>query len=78
MANDVDEKKKNEFVEGYSKEPTLTSDVKENILNNTGSLLNDESMSDVTFIIDCNNQIKEYCGIRVFFAAQSVVFKLSN
>ena len=72
----IEEQRMLRKLDGYPRESMLSSDVKENILNNNKLLLNDESMSDVHFVINYNNETKEYCGIRALFGAQSIVFKL--
>ena len=78
---DYDEKSSSQtpiFLKGFSTQPTIDSNSNKTILGNIGTLLNDKTASDVTFVIQYNNQTREYHGIRGLFAAQSAVFKLSE
>ena len=80
---DVDEKKNSQietstFLQGFSTQPTIDASSKNTILGNIGTVLNDKTVSDVTFVVKYNKQTREYHAIRGLFAAQSAVFKFCH
>ena len=59
------------------KQSFMTVHNKSSINSNMTKLLEDDSIFDVIFAVNVNGITKEYRCIKVFFAAQSSVFKLS-